>query len=159
MKSKGNQAYKEKDYRMAIQCYTDAIGNIYSLQMTPTYNYSYITLICVMCVHVHLCGVLFNFSSSLFLSEHLSLTGHNPLDASFYGNRSAAYMMLNQYQSALDDARHCITIDDTFVKGHLRAAKCYMMMGNPALSIDYYDKALLLQPRNTQAVEEVSDNV
>lgn len=65
-------------------------------------------------------------------------------------------MMLNQHQAALDDARHCISIDDQFVKGHLRVAKCHMMLGNPSLSIDYYDKAISLQSRNTQAVNEVS---
>jgi DnaJ family protein C protein 7 len=81
---------------------------------------------------------------------------HNPFQASYYGNRSAALMMLNHYGQALDDARHCITLDDTFVKGYLRAAKCYMMVGNPSLSIDYYDKALSLQPHNTQAVDEKS---
>lgn len=65
-------------------------------------------------------------------------------------------MMLNRYQSALEDAQHSITLDHTFVKGHLRTAKCHMMLGNPALSLDYYDKVLTLQPRNTQAADEVS---
>lgn len=86
----------------------------------------------------------------------MSLIGHNPNEASYYGNRAAAKMMLNRYQSALEDARHSIVLDDTFVKGHLRTAKCHMMLGNPALSLDYYDKVLALQPHNTQATEEVS---
>ena len=64
-------------------------------------------------------------------------------------------MMLNRYHSALEDAQHCINLDENFVKGYLRVAKCYMMLGNPNLSISFYDKALELQPCNSQAKQEV----
>ena len=84
------------------------------------------------------------------------ITGHNPNCASFYGNRAAAYMMLDQYKNALSDAQKSISIDDGFVKGYLRAAKCQLMLGNPDLSLVWYNKVLTLQPRNTQVVEEVS---
>ena len=64
-------------------------------------------------------------------------------------------MMLADYPAALDDARRSIELNEGFTKGYLRAAKCHLMMGNPSLAIDWYDKALLLQPRNSQAAEEV----
>ena len=64
--------------------------------------------------------------------------------------------MLEDYQKGLKDAQHSITLDEGFVKGYLRAAKCQMMLGSPDLSIVWYDKALALQPNNTQAQAEVS---
>lgn len=75
--------------------------------------------------------------------------------AAYYGNRSATLMMLTEYKAALEDARVSIEMDESFTKGYLRAAKCHLMMGNPSLSIDWYNKALVLQPRNRQAAEEV----
>ena len=40
-------------------------------------------------------------------------------------------------------------------QGYLRAAKCYLMLGNPGLSTDYYGKVLEAEPRNRQALEEL----
>lgn len=80
---------------------------------------------------------------------------HNPSNAGYYGNRSAAYMSLEQYQKALEDAVQSIKLDEGFLKGYLRAAKCHLMLGNPSLSIDYYHKVLERVPGNTQAKEEV----
>ena len=81
---------------------------------------------------------------------------HNPNNAGYYGNRSAALLMLEQYQGALEDAVKSIKLDEQFVKGYLRAAKCHLMLGNPSLSIDYYGKVLELAPGNTQAKQEAS---
>ena len=39
-----------------------------------------------------------------------------PTTAAYYGNRSAAYMMMTKYDRALDDARRATQIDPTFVK-------------------------------------------
>lgn len=39
-----------------------------------------------------------------------------PESASFYGNRSACYMMMGNYNLALEDARRAVTLDSTFVK-------------------------------------------
>ncbi len=80
---------------------------------------------------------------------------HNPTCPSYYGNRSAAYMMLEYYEKGLSDAQQSISLDEGFVKGYLRAAKCQTMLGSPDLSIVWYDKVLALQPRNKQAIEEV----
>lgn len=84
--------------------------------------------------------------------------GHNPNNASYYGNRAAALMMLDKYSSALEDAVRSTQHDENFVKGYLRAAKCHLMLGNPSLSVDFYNKVLTLQPKNTQAVQEVAYN-
>ena len=63
--------------------------------------------------------------------------------------------MLGNYRKALEDAIQSIQLDEGFVKGYLRAAKCHLMLGNPRLSIQFYEKVLKLQPGNTQAKEEV----
>lgn len=64
--------------------------------------------------------------------------------------------MLEEYQSALEDAITSIKLDDQFLKGYLRAAKCHLMLGNPSLSMDYYRKVLERAPANKQAKQEVS---
>ena len=81
---------------------------------------------------------------------------HNPSNAGYYGNRSATLLMLEEYRKALDDAVQSIKLDEGFVKGYLRAAKCHLMLGNPSLSIDFYRKVLERAPGNTQARQEVS---
>lgn len=80
---------------------------------------------------------------------------HNPRCAAYYGNRSAAYMMLEDYSRALDDSIASIKLDELFTKGYLRAAKCHLMLGNPSLSLDFYEKVLNVEPKNQQALEEM----
>ena len=80
---------------------------------------------------------------------------HNPGNAGYYGNRSATLLMLEQYQRALEDAVKSIALDEEFLKGYLRAAKCHLMLGSPSLSVDYYRKVLERAPGNSQAKVEV----
>lgn len=37
----------------------------------------------------------------------------------------------------------------------MRAAKCYLMLGNPSLSVDYYHKVLVVEKKNKQAQDEL----
>lgn len=80
-KENGNQLYKVKQYRSALNLYTEAI---------------------------ELC----------------------PDTAAYYSNRSACYMMLNNFQDALEDARKCIQIDPSFSKGYVRILKCAIALGD-----------------------------
>lgn len=41
---------------------------------------------------------------------------HNPNCVTYWSNRSAALMMLEDYSSALDDCTHAIKLDESFVK-------------------------------------------
>ncbi len=41
---------------------------------------------------------------------------HNPNDAVYYSNKSAALMMIQRYQEALDDCTQAIKLDDTYMK-------------------------------------------
>eukprot|EP00116_Pleurobrachia_bachei_P009436 sb/3469698/ len=53
-----------------------------------------------------------------------------PENAPYYGNRSAAYMMVNNYTSALSDATRSVELEPTYFKGLLRQIKCYIALGN-----------------------------
>ncbi|XP_050675516.1 dnaJ homolog subfamily C member 7 [Leptidea sinapis] len=53
-----------------------------------------------------------------------------PENASYYGNRSACYMMLGMYKKALEDAQKSIALDPTFTKGYIRIAKCCIALGD-----------------------------
>lgn len=80
-KDEGNEFYKTKNYRDALQRYTEAIDL-------------------------------------------------DPECPAYYGNRSACHMMLGQYGNALNDARTSVDKDSTFVKGHIRIAKCAIALGD-----------------------------
>lgn len=62
---------------------------------------------------------LVNTLSSYFIDvhkAHLILSALCPTCAAYYGNRAATYMMLSQYDKALEDARRSTQIDPAFVK-------------------------------------------
>lgn len=79
----------------------------------------------------------------------------SPGCALYYGNRSAALMMLEKWSLALDDCTKAVQMDECYTKGYLRAAKCHLMLGNPSLSIDYYQKVLGFERGNKQAMAEM----
>eukprot|EP00462_Mataza_sp_D1_P023455 CAMPEP_0175142270 /NCGR_PEP_ID=MMETSP0087-20121206/12692_1 /TAXON_ID=136419 /ORGANISM="Unknown Unknown, Strain D1" /LENGTH=544 /DNA_ID=CAMNT_0016426027 /DNA_START=60 /DNA_END=1694 /DNA_ORIENTATION=- len=53
----------------------------------------------------------------------------NPEEHTFLGNRAAAYTMLRNHPKALDDCLAAIKINPDFTKAYVRAAKCYVAMG------------------------------
>ncbi|XP_071447719.1 dnaJ homolog subfamily C member 7 [Hetaerina americana] len=79
-----------------------------------------------------------------------------PENASYYGNRSACYMMLRQYQNALDDARKSISLDPDFVKGHIRLAKCAIALGDIVSAEQALARSLQLEPNNATVAAEMS---
>lgn len=63
-----------------------------------------------------------------------------PESSVYYGNRCACYMVLQQYELALKDARRAVCLDSNFAKGYIRIVKCGLALGemtaaNTALSI------------------------
>lgn len=67
------------------------------------------------CLNVCLVNTLFSYFIG-FHQAHLILTALCPTCAAYYGNRAATYMMLSQYDKALEDARRSTQIDPAFVK-------------------------------------------
>ncbi|XP_065191221.1 dnaJ homolog subfamily C member 7-like [Sycon ciliatum] len=74
-----------------------------------------------------------------------------PDHAPFYGNRSAAYLMLDKFQQALDDTQHALRLDSKFVKCHMRAAKCFIALGDVPSAHHSLEQVLSLEPRNKVA--------
>ncbi|KAF9992639.1 hypothetical protein BGZ80_004734 [Entomortierella chlamydospora] len=79
-----------------------------------------------------------------------------PSNATYYGNRSAALMMIKKYADAAKDCQTAVQLDPSFVKGYLRGAKCQMQLGNINESIRLYTKTLEMEPKNTQAANELA---
>ena len=78
-----------------------------------------------------------------------------PNHAAYYGNRSAAYVRLNDYAKALEDARKSVQIDPKFIKSHMRIAKCHCTMGEIAAAINACQIVLDVEPANKTALEEL----
>ncbi|KAF9899016.1 hypothetical protein BX616_003360 [Lobosporangium transversale] len=70
-----------------------------------------------------------------------------PSNATYYGNRSAALMMIKKYSDAYKDCQTAIQLDPTFVK-------CQLQLGNVNESIRLYTKVLEMEPNNAQAIKE-----
>ncbi|KAF9585307.1 hypothetical protein BGW38_002946 [Lunasporangiospora selenospora] len=77
-----------------------------------------------------------------------------PANATYYGNRSAALMMIKKYYDASQDCATSVRLDPAFVKGYLRGAKCQLQLGNVNEASRLYEKVLELEPNNAQAVRE-----
>jgi len=59
--------------------------------------------------------------------EHYSKAiEYDPTCAVYYSNRSACYQNLNDFHSMISDAKKCIELDPTFLKGYFRLAKGLM---------------------------------
>ncbi|KAJ9599116.1 hypothetical protein L9F63_010384, partial [Diploptera punctata] len=78
-----------------------------------------------------------------------------PDSASYYGNRAACYMMLHQYLEALEDARKSVALDNTFIKGYIRIAKCSLALGDLTSADNAISAVKDLNPENTAILPEV----
>lgn len=89
------------------------------------------------------------------IKEYSAAIEFNPKNASYYGNRSAAYMMDSNYKKALEDAQTSVKIDSTFAKGYLREGKCHIALGNAQAALLSLQKAKELDPSAGQIMSEV----
>ncbi|KAK3721197.1 hypothetical protein RRG08_044207 [Elysia crispata] len=86
-----------------------------------------------------------------FYSEAINIC---PECAAYYGNRAAAYIMLQKYKDGLADAQYALQLDTGFVKGYLREGKCHLALGSPVAALRSYRHALEIEPNNTIAQKE-----
>uniref|UniRef100_A0A1A9W699 J domain-containing protein n=1 Tax=Glossina brevipalpis TaxID=37001 RepID=A0A1A9W699_9MUSC len=69
-----------------------------------------------------------NYQSALkFYSDAIFLC---PRSSAYYVNRAATYMMISNYNSALNDARSAIRLDPNFEKAYVYIVRCYVAKGN-----------------------------
>ena len=76
----------------------------------------------------------------------------NPGDHTIYGNRSASYNNLKQYDMALQDGEKCIQLKPDWAKGHQRKAMALHGMNKLAESTQAYREALKYDPDNAQII-------
>ncbi|KAK3712660.1 hypothetical protein RRG08_058563 [Elysia crispata] len=77
----------------------------------------------------------------------------NPEDAKIYSNRAACYTKLMEFALALKDSEDCIRLDPKFIKGFLRKGAILTAMKEPSKASYAYQKALDLDPNNSEALE------
>merc|ERR1712038_1345417 len=99
------------------------------------------------------------------LSKYSEAIDLCPQCVSFYGNRSACYLMLGQPRQALEDARTSTNLDPDFTKGWTRGARCCVMLGDTVSAKQALTKLGNLgddnptEQRNIETVEKmVSDS-
>jgi len=98
-------------------------------------------------------GKDYNKAISLY-SEAIEL---DPLCAAYYANRSAALMMVEKFNKALEDARKAFTLDTQFIKAYLRASKCYIATGQTNNAMITLQTAQNLEPSNKSITEELKN--
>ena len=76
-----------------------------------------------------------------------------PEEATYLSNRAAANLMRQLYSDAVEDALKATVLDKTFIKAYLRAGKAYLCLGETDKALNMYAEALLLDPRNDEALE------
>mmetsp|Transcript_23083 Transcript_23083/g.23738 ORF Transcript_23083/g.23738 Transcript_23083/m.23738 type:complete len:418 (-) Transcript_23083:27-1280(-) len=71
-----------------------------------------------------------------------------------YSNRSAAYMKISQYQSALLDANKCIEIDCNWAKGYVRKGDALYSLKKYTECYNAYNYALRITPNDTSVQQK-----
>lgn len=77
-----------------------------------------------------------------------------PENSSYYGNRSACYMMQGNYSLAAEDACKAVSLDPKFVKGWIRVAKSYLALGDFKATENALAEIEKLEPGNSARAAE-----
>lgn len=72
-----------------------------------------------------------------------------PKNASYYGNRAAAYLMINKFKECIDDSKTATEIDSKFIKGYLREGKAHLFLGDYKSALRSFYKIKELEPTNS----------
>lgn len=52
-----------------------------------------------------------------------------PDNVIFYNNRANCLTLLGEYKKALEDGQHLVSIDPTYINGHIHLVKCNLFLG------------------------------
>ena len=88
------------------------------------------------------------------LSHYSQAISPHPTEAGYYGNRSAAFFMLQRYTEALEDCKSGLRLQPDLLKLHIRAGKCCLLLGKLCASKEHYETALALDPGNDSVKSE-----
>jgi serine/threonine-protein phosphatase 5 len=75
----------------------------------------------------------------------------NPNEASYYGNRSFAYIKSEFYGYALNDANKAIELDPKYIKGYYRRASSNMALVKYKLALKDYEYVVKVHPTDKDA--------
>lgn len=84
----------------------------------------------------------------------------DPSNHTYWSNRSACYAGLENWEKARDDAKECITVNKTFVKGYFRLATAQRALNELEGAKDTLVRGLAVEPRNAdlkQNLKEIED--
>jgi len=76
------------------------------------------------------------------------------ITASYYSNRSAAYMMILMYEDSIKDCDSALALDSSNTKVYFRKAKLQVNLGLVDEGLDTYSKGLVRDPNNAQGLKE-----
>ncbi|XP_058834454.1 uncharacterized protein LOC131691809 [Topomyia yanbarensis] len=79
----------------------------------------------------------------------------NPNDPILFSNRSLAFLKMQQYYYANEDADKAIALNPTWAKGYYRKAEVYIAVGQYETALLSYAKALQLQPQDMGIIQAV----
>lgn len=77
----------------------------------------------------------------------------NPDDPKYYSNRAACYTKLAAFDLGLKDCDKCVEVDPKFIKGWIRKGKILQGMQQQGKALTAYQRALELDPSNSEALE------
>ncbi|CAN6830465.1 unnamed protein product [Brassica oleracea] len=59
-----------------------------------------------------------------------------------YGNRAAARISLGRLREAISDCDMAASLDPTYIKAYMRAANCYLVLGELGSAVQYFNKCM-----------------
>lgn len=82
---------------------------------------------------------------------------NNPNEASYYGNRSFAYIKSEFYGYALIDANKSIELDARYIKGYYRRASANLALGKFKLALKDYEYVVKVRPDDKDAQQKYKE--
>lgn len=87
------------------------------------------------------------------VKHYTEAINRNPDDPKLYSNRAACYTKLAAFDLGLKDCDMCTKLDDKFIKGYVRKGKILQGMQQQSKALHAYQKALEIDPTNSEAIE------
>lgn len=84
------------------------------------------------------------------ITHYTSAIKLNPKNHVYYSNRSASHASLQQYTEAIADAKQCIKLDLTFIKGYYRLATAQLELNDLGGALTTCKQGLNVDPGNKQ---------
>jgi serine/threonine-protein phosphatase 5 len=82
---------------------------------------------------------------------------YNSNEASYYGNRSFAYLKSEFYGYALNDANKSIELDPKYIKGYYRRASSNLALGKVKLALKDYEYVVKVCPNDKDALAKYKE--